>query len=173
MAIEFSGSISATIKIRDQTYTLNGTGSFDTGATPGQVKLPAIKLVYHSPFLTAIPLPSLGDVTQTASLIRDIIATLQLPSNEFQQAWTSFTSAIKEIPGDLGDVFEDLNAVEVRLTDIELVMDAPPPSNPPGPYKKGRITLGLGIDCSAVPRKLLGISLQAVGVRFSANLETP
>jgi hypothetical protein len=176
MTIEFGGTISATVKIRDQSYTLNGTGSFDTGATPGQVQLPAVRLVYNSPFLKAIPLPSLGDIADTTSLFGEIISTLNIPNdNDFRDAWTSFSSAIKQIPGDLGEVFDDLEAVEVRITDIELVMDAPPPPPPGNPrqtYKKGRITVGLGFDCSAVPRTLLGIKLQAVGVRFSVNLET-
>jgi hypothetical protein len=183
MSIVFDGSISATIQIRGRSYTLVGSANI-TGSTAGgggggvggggsDVRLPGVKLGYHASFNDAMSLGTLGSIVSGAqTLIDDIVVTLHLPAG-FKDEWNNnITAKLNQLPAPLGSLYSNILAnVELRITDIELLLDAPAAVNTA--YSKGSVTLGFGFDCSQIDpndRKLLGITLQAIGVKFSVGL---
>ncbi len=86
--LTFGHSISATIKIRNVTYTLVGdvtleastSGSGGSGGASAPAKVPAVRLVYQAPFAEA---PSLGTLASTVSgvgdLVKEISDVLKVP----------------------------------------------------------------------------------------------
>jgi hypothetical protein len=185
--IIFDGSVSATIQIRGKSYTLAGsaniTGSTSSGSSGSsgggspQVRLPGVKLAYHAPFNDAMSLGTLGSIVSgTQTLIDDIVVALHLPDSgaagSFKTEWNNVQANLKNLPAPLGGLYTNILAnVELRITDIELVMVAP--DNVNQPYSKGSVALGFGFDCSQIDpasRSLLGITLQAIGVKLSVGL---
>lgn len=186
--IIFDGSVSATIQIRGKSFTLTGSanitatpasGSSSGGGGNSQSRLPGVKLAYHAPFDDALSLGTLGSIVNgTQTLVDDIVVALHLPDSgaagSFKTEWGIVQSNLKNLPAPLGPLYTNvLSNVELRITDIELIMEAPADAG--HPYQKGSVTLGFGFDCSQIDpadRTLLGITLQAVGVKVSVGLAT-
>lgn len=178
--------ISATVQIRGRSYTLSGSANLSAttpggaaiGGTSGNpaVRLPNVKLGYHEPFNDALSLGTLGSIVSGGKdLIDDVVIALNLDgrvAGTFKTAWNEVSRSLKDIPQPLGSLYINvLASVELRITDIELSLEAPAADNTP--YSMGNVTLGFGFDCSQIApdeRKLLGITLQAIGVKFSVGL---
>lgn len=167
-SIMFDGSISATIAVRGKSYTLVGSGNVSalTAGGSATAQLPSVKLVYHAPFSDAISLGTLdSQLDGASSLMQDIIAALHLPAALDGEIATLRTQ-LKALPGPLGQAYTAvLDQIELRITDIELTMDAPAAGETT--YKNGKVSLGFGFDCSRTGASLLGIRLQAIGLKFS------
>lgn len=180
MPIIFDGSISATIQVRGRTYTLVGTANLTSASGSsggGSGSLSAVKLVYHAAFNDALSLGTLGSVVSGGqNLVDDIVEALNLPRSspsDFKTEWTQLQGRLKAMPAPFGAIYTEVLAnVELRITDIELVLDAPAPGN--SFYSRGSVALGFGFDCSQIDpsnRTLLGIRLQAIGVKLSVGIQ--
>lgn len=181
MGISFNSSISATVSIRGNTYTLTGninlpdtTPVLPGGASPAPIPLPAINLRYSASWPDAISLGTLANLaSDTDSLIHDICTALNVAT--FEDDWKNLRANItSSVPPPFSVIFKDVfTNAELRITDLGLAMEAPKDGSG---YKKGVVTLGFGFDCSHMAeadRKLLGILLQAVGVKVSINVALP
>jgi hypothetical protein len=150
----FDGRISATVRVRDRTYLLEGDSSAANSSR--------MRLKYHKPFDEAFIVGTM------AELLAEIEAnnTLQLKGKLNAAEWERLKDQALALPG-LGPIFQLVLETELRITDIELELEAPTVGATIG---KGRIELGIGFDCrpAAPNNKVLGIALETVGmlVRF-------
>lgn len=158
---KFNGQISAVIKIKDKTYTLKSDAAMSgTGAAK-------LDLKYHAGSLDeAIVLGKMGELVDGASTLADEIGkALNLNTKFTNSIWTELKTQATALPG-LGAVFGAVIDTEIRITDIELLLDAP--LNATDPISKGKVTFGIVFDSRNVSgNSVLGISLQAVGVLLS------
>jgi hypothetical protein len=92
--------------------------------------------------------------------------TLKLKGKLNAAEWDRLKNQALALPG-LGPIFQAVLDTELRITDIELDLEAPSIGANLG---KGRIELGVAFDCrlAAPNNKVLGIALETVGmlVRF-------
>lgn len=152
----FDGRISATVRVRDRTYVLEGDSSTANSSR--------MRLKYHKPFDDAFIVGTM------AELLAEIDAnnTLQLKGKLNDAEWDRLKDQALALPG-LGPIFQAVLLTELRITDIELDLEAP--AAPNAPIGKGRIELGIAFDCrpAAPNNKVLGIALETVGMllRFS------
>jgi len=158
----FNGQLSAVIKINDKTYTLVSDTALGTGSTK-------INLKYHAAsFDDAIILGKMGDIVEGANTLADEIGQALNIAGQFKaDIWTALTAKAKSLPG-FGSIFNDVINTVVRITDLELELDAPLTETEP--VSKGKVIVGIAFDCrSASHNSLLGIHLQAVGILLSFN----
>lgn len=156
----FEGQLAAVIKIKDRTYTLVSDSAVGTGASK-------VKLKYHATSLDdAVSLGTMGDLVSATDTLADEIGKALNVAGQFKaDIWTALTAKVKALPG-FGLIFNDVINTEVRITDLELELDAPLTAD--APISKGEVTLGIAFDCRNAPHNsLLGINLQAVGVLLS------
>lgn len=152
----FDGRISATVRVRDKTYVLEGDSSTSNSSR--------MRLKYHKPFDDAF---IVGSMTE---LLDEIEAnnTLQLKGKLNAAEWDRLKNQALALPG-LGPIFEAVLDTELRITDIELDLEAPAAAT--GTIGKGSIELGIAFDCrpAAPNNKVLGIALETVGVLVRFN----
>lgn len=155
-AFTFDGRISATVRIRDKTYVLEGDSSTANSSR--------MRLRYHKPFDDAFVVGTMDE------LLDEIQAnnTLQLQGKLNAAEWGRLKEQAVALPG-LGQIFQAVLGTELRVTDIELDLEAPAGAG--GNIGKGKIELGIAFDCrpAAPNNKVLGIALETVGmlVRFN------
>lgn len=151
----FDGRISATVRIRDKTYLLEGDSSTANSSR--------MRLKYHKPFDDAFIVGKMDE------LLTEIEAndTLKLKGKLNSDEWDRLKNQALALPG-LGQIFQAVLNTELRITDIELDLEAPGGAS--GTIGKGRIELGVAFDArTAAPNnKVLGIALETVGmlIRF-------
>lgn len=151
----FDGRISATVRVRDKTYVLEGDSS-----TANSNRM---RLKYHKPFDDAFIVGTMSE------LLAEIEAndTLKLRGKLNPAEWNRLKDQALALPG-LGQIFQAVLDTELRITDIELDLEAP--GGAIGAIGKGRIELGVAFDArpAAPNNKVLGIALETVGmlIRF-------
>lgn len=147
----FDGRIAATVRVRDRSYVLEGDSSTANSSR--------MRLKYHKPFDEAFIVGTM------AELLAEIEAnnTLQLKGKLNAAEWDRLKGQALALPG-LGPIFQAVLDTELRITDIELDLEAP--AGLAATIGKGRIELGIGFDCrpTAPNNKVLGIALETVGV---------
>lgn len=183
--LTFGHSISATIKIRNVTYTLvgdvtleastSGGGGGGSGGGSAPAKVPAVRLVYQAPFDEA---PSLGTLASTVTgvgdLVKEISDVLKVPAleSEWKRAGDGVRARFELLPNPLGRILTDVfERVELKITEIGLELT---PNEARTSYERGVVALGFGFDCSSVDDPtLLGIKLTAIGVRVGVGVTSP
>jgi hypothetical protein len=147
----FDGRIAATVRIRDKTYVLKG----DT-ETAGSGRM---RLKYHEPFDDAFVV---GTMTELLAEI-DAENTLQLAGKLNTAEWNRLKDQALALPG-LGTIFQGVLDTEIRITDLELDLEAPGGAS--STIGKGTIEIGIGFDArpAAPNNKVLGIALETVGL---------
>jgi hypothetical protein len=154
--LDRSSQISASLHnfevVRD--YVLEGDSSTANSSR--------MRLKYHKPFDDAFIVGTMSE------LLAEIEAndTLKLKGKLNAAEWDRLKNQALALPG-LGPIFQAVLDTELRITDIELDLEAPSTGANLG---KGRIELGVAFDCrpAAPNNKVLGIALETVGmlVRF-------
>lgn len=151
----FDGLISASVSVRGKTYVLEGDSSTANSSR--------MRLRYHKPFDDAFIVGTM------AELLTEIETnnTLQLQGKLNIAEWNRLKTQALALPG-LGQIFQAVLDTELRITDIELDLEAPAATSTT--IGKGKIELGVAFDCrpAAPNNKVLGIALETVGmlVRF-------
>lgn len=151
----FDGLISATVSVRGKTYELEGDSSTANSSR--------MRLRYHKPFDDAFIVGTM------AELLTEIETnnTLQLHGKLNVAEWNRLKTQALALPG-LGQIFQAVLETELRITDIELDLEAPAATSTT--IGKGKIELGIAFDCrpAAPNNKILGIALETVGmlIRF-------
>ena len=161
---KFDGQLSVEIKIKENTYTLVSDTALEVGATKVTLKYQATSLD------RSIVLGKMSDLVNTTETLVDEIGKALNVAGQFKTAfWTALTAQAKLLPG-FGPVFMDVLNTEVRITTIELELDAPHTAGAPL-VLKGKVALGIAFDCRNVEHNsLLGIQLQSIGVLLSFSI---
>jgi len=147
----FDGRITATLRIRDETYVLEGDSSSANSSR--------MRLRYHKPFDDAF---IVGTMAQLLAEI-ETNNTLQLQGKLNTAKWNELKQQALALPG-LGQIFQLVLDTELRITDIELDLEAP--SGPSATVGKGKVELGVAFDArpAAPNNKVLGIALETIGI---------
>jgi hypothetical protein len=177
----FAGRVAVTVSVLGTPYTLVATT--DMGRPSGK-----LQLVYHAPFDQALEVGSIREiVTDLKTLAED---TIKLGGAALKTNLTTslddLVAQANRIPG-FGEVLRTLQAppattladARVRITDLELVLEAPAGDPPPGgaqlPLKSGALTIGLGLDFrprtpAEQPKRILGVALDSITLLVAFEL---